>query len=83
MTDHNCIVKLNALVNELLFVYKVQIVAYFFHSVEELGVVGDWKLDTGEKVGSDTQEKGDVIGGELRDVHIVKGTQTDEFLWPI
>ena len=83
MSNHDCLIELDALLKEDILWLEVEFFASILHLSEELGIVLFWKLDAWEQVTCDTLVKRDIIRCELWNVNIVQSFQADQVLWPV
>ena len=83
VTDHNGLVELDALLEELSLGLNVHGVTGNSHLRLEEFIVGRRQLNTGEEIGRDTRVKRDIVRSELGQVDVLKGTKADLILRPV
>jgi hypothetical protein len=83
VTHHNSLEQLNALVQEICFGLEVVLSAGGGHVLEQEGVVGLGSDNAGEQIGGDTLVERNIVRGELGQVDIVQGAETDLVLGPV
>ena len=77
MTHCDCLIELDAFLNELWFRLQVELLTHLKHRALQKFIVRRWQFDTREKIIRDTSVKRNVIGSELGQIDILECSQAN------